>query len=612
MTSRELASTLGCTEQNIQKHTKKAVEASRGYITLGGVDYPFVVSSGVHGKAYSYETPETLATPRKRRVNALKLEDFAKIKHIDITLGKTKVEDKLLIIALLRASNCSIEAIVKSLVAHHYSDEFDAKKVKSTVKKITRWVEAFKSAGKKALEDKRGNNGEFRVLDEALLRESIINAMKNTNRTGFEAVHRYYSSKLAHEKGLKIFDCEKVCSYSSIVSGVRKVLKGDAYLKDFVNKGWDALLQAYPVGLRDVVYPNQEWQVDATKFDFMVKTASGEIKRLNYTIAIDVFTGAFVGRFTDTLNSYDQVFTLLDGVEKMGLPELVKLDNGRDYTSEHYQATLELMGAGVSFAKVGQGRQKGKVERFFGWFQQAISLLPGYIGNDVDQRTKIENQTASKIEVRTGKATRIKENRLLSVDEMSQILENLADKYSKGYKEHEAFRISDEALEALRGGIGKKSLRTLQESGISYNGKTFTGADLWLGGLKKGDKVTVVEVFEDITTIKVYLDDKYIGIARDTDLGAEAMSIAKHKESVKAYNKGVIAPLGKEIKKAQLEGEKLQDELASELLRYAPTYTKSVSHISPKIKTTKQSNFSSSPASSSDLDSLYDLMKSVS
>ena len=143
------------------------------------------------------------------------------------------------------------------------------------------------------------------------------------------------------------------------------------------------------------------------------------------------------------------------------------------------------------FADVGQGRQKGKVERNFGVIQNRLALLPGYIGNNVAKRTLIENQTASKIDVRTSKATRIKEHRLLSEDELRLLLEIEASKQSKSYSMHSNSLLSDLELEKLRKNLGKTAIRTVSESGINYNNTIFTGSALWTYGLKKGDKVVI-------------------------------------------------------------------------------------------------------------------------
>ncbi|MCT7499462.1 DDE-type integrase/transposase/recombinase [Aliarcobacter cryaerophilus] len=599
MTSKEIASLVGCTEQYIRATTKKALENGLKTIEIKGLNFSFEVVSNSYGKSYVYETLATPTAPKKEyRVNALRVEDLKKISHIDIRASKINTEDKFLIVTLIREINCSLEAIVKSLCLE-FGHIATQKECVALVKKISRWVEAFKIGGKKALEDKRGaKKGEFKKLNEKLLRLAIFSAKALANRDGFEKVHIVYSHFLSKEQGIVFTNPSDVVAYSSIVSGVKTLFKKDYILKDYMTKGWDGLLQAYPVGVRDIAYPNQEWQVDATKADFMVRKSDGTIGRLNYTVVMDTHTGAYVGSLSETINSYDQTKVLYEAICKMGKPELVRMDNGRDYTSNHYQEFTGFLGAGVVFADVGQGRQKGKVERNFGVIQNRLALLPGYIGNNVAKRTLIENQTASKIDVRTSKATRIKEHRLLTEEELRTLLEIEASKQSKSYSMHSNSLLSDLELEKLRKNLGKTAIRTVSESGINYNNTIYTGSVLWTYGLKKGDKVVICENIDDVNCLFVHFNDEFVGeIYNKND--DRCMSIDDYKKSKKAYIKNHITPITKEILEAQRKMEEFQDELVQATLGEAPQYLQKP--LSPKtIKSKKTSNVASTSSSIQD------------
>lgn len=425
-----------------------------------------------------------------------------------------------------------------------------------------------------------------------------------SNREGYEKIHQVYAYRLS-DKSVGLFDINpsKTIAYSTIVSATNKLLKQNALLDAFMKKGWDALLQAYPVGRRDIIYPNQEWQADATKFDFMVKASDGSIKRLNYTIIIDSFSGAIVGRLTDTLNSYDQTRVLYDAVSKMGLPQVMRLDNGKDYTSEHYQSVLGLNECGVSFADVGQGRQKGKVERAFGYLQNSLALLPGYIGNDTEKRKMIENQTASKIDIRTSKATRIDVERLLSEEELRAVLENIVATRSKNYEAHTPNLLSQERLEEIYRTLGKREFRTLSSSGIVFNGITYTSVGIWLAGLCQGDKIEVRENIDDSNKIFVYKDDEFVTVAINKEL-EESMSIEDHKKAKKDFIAQNITPLSKKIRKAQAEQKAIEDEFTKELLAKVGITKSHVAY--PKTTTQKANNSSVSSSvskiSNDDLD----------
>ncbi|MFX4241473.1 DDE-type integrase/transposase/recombinase [Aliarcobacter butzleri] len=600
MTSKEIASLVSFTERHIRNITKKALENGLKTIEIKGLSFSFEVVSNSYGRSYVYETLATPTAPKKEyRVNALRVEDLKKISHIDIRASKINTEDKFLIVTLIREINCSLEAIVKSLCLE-FGHIATQKECVALVKKISRWVEAFKIGGKKALEDKRGaKKGEFKKLNEKLLRLAIFSAKALANRDGFEKVHIVYSHFLSKEQGIIFTNPSDVVAYSSIVSGVKTLFKKDYILKDYMTKGWDGLLQAYPVGVRDIAYPNQEWQVDATKFDFMVRKNDGTIGRLNYTVVIDTFTGSFVGNLTDSLNSYDQTKVLFNAIAKMGKPEIIRMDNGRDYTSNHYQEFSSFIEAGVIFAQVGQGRQKGKVERNFGKLQNRLALINGYIGNNVAKRTLIENQTASKIDIRTSKATRIKEHRLLSEDELRLLLEIEASKSSNNYELHTNNLLSEDELANLRKSLGKSEIRTVQESGIYYNNTIYTSVEIWQFGLKKGDKIKVCENIDDVNCLYAYtLSDEFIGeIFNKND--SRCMSLEEHKKAKKAYHKHHIAPISKEIKEANLRFEDLQNELVQGILGEAPQYLEQ-KRAQKVIKNKKASNIVSTSSSIQD------------
>lgn len=42
------------------------------------------------------------------------------------------------------------------------------------------------------------------------------------------------------------------------------------YQQDYNDKRLGRITSSLPCGARDIAYPNQEWQVDATRLDFMV------------------------------------------------------------------------------------------------------------------------------------------------------------------------------------------------------------------------------------------------------------------------------------------------------------------------------------------------------
>ena len=332
-------------------------------------------------------------------------------------------------------------------------------------------------------------------------------------------------------------------------------------------------------------------QVDATKFDFMCqyvdKEGNPKIGRLNLTAVIDVYTGNAVATLSETITSYDQVRVLHKAFTRMGKPEQIYQDNGQDYNSYHYSDVLFDLGITQIKAQVGQGRQKGKIERFFGVLQTEMAKVAGYIGNNVTKRTKIEDQTASKIDVRTSKATRINPKRLLKIQELQKMVDNITAKASQSYKAQDEFLLTQDKLEDIRRQLGKKSTRPLHRDGVKCNSLTYVSANLWINGLATGDSLDIYEDIDDINKVYIYKDSKFITQALNRELGAEAMSLEEFKLAKKSDKKNNIAPRQKHIKNAQALYEQYQDHNAEVLLDFKPQYTKPQPKEEPKPKEEK-------------------------
>lgn len=71
-----------------------------------------------------------------------------------------------------------------------------------------------------------------------------------------------------------------------------------------------------------------------------------------------------VVNLTESIDSYAQVKFYTKLSKLFGIAETDPTDNGRDYVSNHYQKLSLDLGITQIKAKVGQGRQKGAIERF--------------------------------------------------------------------------------------------------------------------------------------------------------------------------------------------------------------------------------------------------------
>ena len=480
--------------------------------------------------------------------------------------------------------------------------------IKNKVRVFSRWIKNFKQDGIDGLVDKRAGNN-YKIDDELL--ESAIYAVGARGiREAYYQMHKLYAFWMnERDTGIADFDLQsdKVISYSAVVAGIKRLRDNNFQMDQFLRYGKDGLLQGHIVGVRDINYINQEWQVDSTKFDFMVKvpdltrghvplssdnltnagvplssdnltnadvplssdnlTNAGVplpyiIKRLSLIAVTDVYSGKTVAVLSDTQDSYAQVRALYRAFSVMGMPDMIKSDNGLDYVSNHYVDLLSDMGVEHKRAHVGQGREKGSVERFFGVVQSDLSLLPGYIGNDVDKRHKIEDQTASKIEIRTSQATRHNPDRLLNQQQMQELIDKHLNKKYEDYKEFNSFLIADERLLKIKRQLGKRYIRKASGEGIRLNKKTYQSHQMWVAGVNQGNRLYVFENIDNMSEVYLFdLDMNYLGTGTDTVLGDQCMNIEQYKKAKAAHSAQHIKPVKQKVGAAQIALEKYQDDL---------------------------------------------------
>lgn len=69
------------------------------------------------------------------------------------------------------------------------------------------------------------------------------------------------------------------------------------------------------------------------------------------------------------------------------VPETIVIDHGKIYVPEHINSVCARMGISIQPVRLGEGRDKGPVERFFRSVRQGVlEFLPGYAGPDIASR----------------------------------------------------------------------------------------------------------------------------------------------------------------------------------------------------------------------------------
>jgi transposase InsO family protein len=135
---------------------------------------------------------------------------------------------------------------------------------------------------------------------------------------------------------------------------------------------------------------NQRWEIDASPADAMCLVDGREL-RYKLIGCIDVFTRRAMIVVTDQARAVATMALLRRAILAWGLPELVKIDNGKEFKNRAVERFAQDAGIITEFSRAFTPEQKPHIERFFGTLTRDLfELLPGYIGHNVAERQGIE------------------------------------------------------------------------------------------------------------------------------------------------------------------------------------------------------------------------------
>ena len=136
-------------------------------------------------------------------------------------------------------------------------------------------------------------------------------------------------------------------------------------------------------------YKNHYWELDGTKADII--TADG--KRHSIIALIDIYSRRVVVTVEEKSTSYAITRNLREGILKLGMPENVITDNGRDYVSAHFQNVCINLKINRQTVAPYSGDKKPHIERFFGTLTRELFRgLEGFCGHNVIERQAIQDR----------------------------------------------------------------------------------------------------------------------------------------------------------------------------------------------------------------------------
>lgn len=578
MNSKELSISTGVTPRYVRLVTKQAVDRGLEVVNIRGERYQFslISSAETRGKAYEYKVVRTInisRKPKRRISDNFKIDPQALPRFADI--NKPTIQEKLNIVQFINTTKHPI-----SHIAQLYYEKYDSKaSPQSITAKFKRWVKLFKTKGLKSLEDKRGGKNFKADLD--LVKRAILGAGSKHYTTAYSFYCRLYAE--THNLKLDYRNLSADISESTFNRSVKHIIKTQPLIKEYTRLGKDTFTYAEPSFGSEWAYPNEQWEIDATKIDIMCKipdkddepdfinkkaTADFYLKRAQLIRVIDNKTGASVCGLFMSANSYANVRLLYKAFKKLGMPERIKSDNGKDYVSKHMQQVL--FDLGINYIKIPKGRpdRNGKIENSHKTLQHSYQFesLPGFIGHDVDQRQHIENEAATKLEKLSGVQTHLKDDFMWWWEAENWIDNFLAHKDKNKYNEHPQESIDFAEIYRL---LGKKTNKTVAKEGIRHCNSYFTSLELLQEGkLIIGDKVTVRENIDDSNKLFLFKGSEYIGEIKDRDAirDGEGLTVEEIKATKKAYRKQHVKKVRAITNQAQKEFKEHQNAMRDEYL----------------------------------------------
>jgi len=243
------------------------------------------------------------------------------------------------------------------------------------------WRKRYLDGGLVALTDKRSPKRGPRIDAQVV---SII--------TGLALGKPRLSAAAVHRKTTAI--CERdghaVPSYATTYRIIRDI---DPALSTLALDGAGAYRDRFElVHIQQADAPNAIWQSDHCLLKVWVDDPTGQAARPWLTVVMDDHSRAIAGArlFFGAPSALHTSLALRDAIwgrndpamPACGLPDILYVDHGTDYTSKHLAAACADLRIRPIFSAVGRPQGRGKVERFFRTVrEELLSETPGYAGD---------------------------------------------------------------------------------------------------------------------------------------------------------------------------------------------------------------------------------------
>lgn len=427
---------------------------------------------------------------------------------------------------------------------------------------LRRWRKAVATGGPVALAGNYGNRkGSGGIDSEPALRDFLLGVLVEKPHISAKLLHDLVAARMPDvlprrrqlERWLVNWKAQNAEVYLAVTNP-------DAWKNKYM-----AGFGSYAEG---ITRANQQWMLDSTPADIQLLDG-----RHNILGVIDVATRRV--KFLVSKNSTAEAVCQLirRAILDWGVPEAVKVDNGRDYASQRVAGLLLGLSIEARFSTPFSPWEKPFIERVFGTFSRhALELLPGFSGHDVAQAQAIRARKSFSEQLHA--KSKVIEAKLTAAE-----LQAFCDRWVADYYMHEPHSgegmdgltpfektaqqrdvirtIGDvRALDLL---LGAGTVCTVTKKGVRLDKLTYIAPELERA---MGQQVLVRRDDGDMGRIVVYHDDAFLCVAECP--AVTGVNRAEVAAEAKARQRERVQEARKALRKA---GRKeAQGDLAKELL----------------------------------------------
>ena len=449
------------------------------------------------------------------------------------------------------------------------------KQVKSiSARSLRRWKVKSDKAGLEGLKDaQRGPMGQNRFETDANLQSYIVAQIAGRPHATAKIVHRGVEANFEDPPSLR--------SLQMYIKKYRKENEAELLYAANPDQWKSKYRAAFGSRSEGVERLNQLWEIDGTIADVRCINPQGLLARYSLVALLDVYSRRAKVLVCEQPSAIATAACLRSAFVDWGLPEVLKADNGKDYTAESVRRISLDLGFSINYCTPFSPEEKPHVERFFGTLtRELFEILPEYVGHSVADQQAIRSRRSMAQRHGSKKQPAARTTEFMLAPGELQIVINEWVRNVYEARTHSSLKTSpmlkaagqrtrriesERALDILLAPpVNGGGVRTVQKKGVSVYNRWFSAPEL--GGMV-GNHVSVRLDVEDESRVIIYSEDNgaFICLAEDpTMTGADLQAIAKSAQHAQLAKLKAL-----KVQQKAATAAHNPDKLASDILGHA-------------------------------------------